>query len=483
MATLSFPRSRRLQSVEVSAVAKAVWAPALVLLTLYGLWLAAVFASGHDVRDFIHMGDRYVFVRHHPPLFRPDPRYLYARTNGGYDGQFAYYIAVDPINARFHVDQVNYRYTRIVYPMLARLLSFGQFGLIPYMLVLINWLALAGGTLALSAWLARKRLSPWLALIYGLSPGLFICLHMDLVEPLAFGLVALGVFLYSGSGNRRFVWSGLAFALAVLTRESTAVFPAVIAIWILYEDRHRWTDVGVLLGLTFLPFALYKVFLLHWLGRGASMVPYALLPEPIPFAGLFSYWPWSSVRVEVVVAVVVPALICSAIGAWTVRARQAGVEVWLLLANVVLFVVTLNHLTYGNVVSTARVTTGVVLAAILCLPAFDRVTSHGRTWLWICAALWFSAFPSVVTFAGRLPTSSDLLIDFSAVLALFALTQGWVVAARPAARRGRSAGRSRRARASRPHSLPRPEPLSHVPAILQGRRRTEQEADGFPQVQ
>jgi hypothetical protein len=459
---------------------RSIWAPPVFILCVYGLWLAAVFASGHDARDFIHMGHRYVFVAHRQPLFRPDPRYPYARTNDGYDGQFAYYIAVDPASARFHVDQVNYRYTRIVYPMLARLLAFGQVDLIPYALILINWLALAGGTMALSLWLRRNGSSPWLSLIYGLSPGLFICLHMDLVEPLAFGMVALAMYFYSGSGRSRFVWCGLAFAVAVLTRESTAVFPVVVGAWMLHEGRRSWPDASILLGLTFIPFALYKGFLLHWLGSGAPMLPGALFPEPVPFSGLLSYWPWNSVRIEVVVAVVVPALICAAVGVWAVRARSAGPEVWLLLSNVVLFVVMLNHLTYGNIVSTARVTTGVLLAAILCVPTFDRVTERSPTWLWTCAALWFVAFPSVVTFSGRLPTSGDLLVDFGAVVLLWTLTQRWMVSGPLIARRGTFADRNRRARAARLYSPPPPETSGRVPVILQGTRRTEREADGYP---
>jgi hypothetical protein len=392
------------------------------------------------------MGHRYVFVAHQAPLFKPDPGYSYAVRSNGYDGQFAYYIALDPIRARFHVDQPNYRYARILYPMLARILSFGYAPFIPYMLIVINWLAISGGTLALCMWLWRRGYSPWLSLVYGLSPGLFICLHMDLVEPLAYGLVALAMYLLSYGGRHRVALAAVAFAFAVLARESTAVFPAVVALWLLANDRGapstvgtmsvsrfarvlgagrglRWANAGLMLGLSFFPFALYREFLGYWLGPASSALPPALYPRLIPFSGLFAYWPWNVLRIEVLVAVVVPSLICALLGIWAVRNRSATPEIWLLLANVVLFVLMLNTLTYGNIVSTARVTTGVLLAAVLCVPAYDRVTEGNRTWLWASTALWFIAFPSVISFAGRVPNARDVILDFGVVVLLWTLSR------------------------------------------------------------
>jgi len=64
----------------------------------------------------------------------------------GYDGQFAYFIAVDPLGAAPLIDVPAYRYQRIVYPLLARLLALGRREWIPWMLPLVNLIALAAGT-------------------------------------------------------------------------------------------------------------------------------------------------------------------------------------------------------------------------------------------------------------------------------------------------------------------------------------------------
>jgi hypothetical protein len=402
------PAARMFRSGFLSAV-RQPWSgrsarmPAALVLLVYSIWLAAMFASGHDVRDFIHMGQRFAFASGSRPLITRDPHYRYAVKTDGYDGQFSYYIALAPIEARLHLDRVNYRYTRILYPMLARTVSIGQAALIPYMLIAINMLALAAGAYVLALWLGRKGLSPLLALVYGLSPGLFICLHRDLEEPLAYALVALALYLYSFERRHRLVWSGLAFALAALTRESTALFPIVLGLCLLFDRsarhlplryRKRWSPPAIFAALALGPFMVYKAFLSFWLGSSALGFPPDLYPQVVPFGGILADWQWNPSILEVVAAVIAPALICAGMGIWTIRKRDAPPEVWLLLANIQLFVVMLNPLTFRTSIASTRVTTGVVLAALLCVPIFDRRTGHNRAWLWISIALWFIPWPT-----------------------------------------------------------------------------------------
>lgn len=406
--------------------------PAALVLVVCAVWLASVFGTGHDVRDFIHMGRRYVSTPLVGPLFKLDPDYPYAVKTNGYDGQFAYYIALAPIDARMHVDRVNYRYTRILYPMTARVLSFGFLDLIPFMLILINWLAIAAGTLIVALWLKRKHVSPWFSLVYGLSPGLFICLHRDLEEPLAYALIALGMYLYSYGGPRRLIWSGIAFALAALTRESTAVFPIVLGLWMFFaggmqrlpfRDPARWRPVALLLGIALGPFVAYKIFLLFWLGTSTPSVPPGLYPQVIPFGGILTYWPWNVRLLEIVASVVVPALLCAGMGIWAVRKRDAPPEVWILLANVLLFVIMLNPLTYLTIIATARVTMGVVLATLLSLPAFDRRTGRNRNWLWISISLWYLPTPTLLPLFERPLYTTDPLLVVASVTLLWMMSQ------------------------------------------------------------
>jgi hypothetical protein len=133
------------------------WTVAAVVLLFYGAWLAVQVPRSHDGRDFILL-ERTVAQRHVAgSVIRVGPPYL---NEFGYDGQFYYYIAFDPVHARFYIDDPSYRYTRILYPIMARLLAFGRPALIPYTLIAVNWLALGFGTQLLAAWLRRRACSP-----------------------------------------------------------------------------------------------------------------------------------------------------------------------------------------------------------------------------------------------------------------------------------------------------------------------------------
>ena len=83
-------------------------------------------------------------------------------------------MAQDPIRAKSYIDDPAYRYGRIVYPLLARALAFGQQGAIPFVLVAINVFAVALGTFALATLLRRHGRSPWYALIFALYPGIYV---------------------------------------------------------------------------------------------------------------------------------------------------------------------------------------------------------------------------------------------------------------------------------------------------------------------
>jgi hypothetical protein len=113
----------------------------------------------------------------------------------GYDGQFAYQIARDPLNGWTKVDVPAYRYQRIVYPMAARVLALGNADLVPWTLIILNVLALAVGVWLMEEILRHFNVSRWYALIYGLSAGTLMSVRLDLTEPLAYALAQAGVLL------------------------------------------------------------------------------------------------------------------------------------------------------------------------------------------------------------------------------------------------------------------------------------------------
>ena len=388
---------------------RAAWLVPVPVLLLYGIWIFASYGPGHDPRDAALIGRHFVTQSQASSVIKLDPRYSYPAGESGYDGEFVYFIALDPVNARYYVDAPSYRYTRIVYPLLARALALGRPSLIPWTLLLINWLAIGGGTLAAALWLRRRGQPPWFAIAYGFYPGLLVALQRDTTEALAYGLVALGMFLWDFGGQRRIVWSALVFALAALTRETTVVFPVLYGLGVfLWNPPPRPSPArgegesgnppprpspargegAVLIAAAVVPLLIYKAFLVVWLGTRGDP---GLLLERVPFLGLIAardstYW------LQELWLILIPALICSVAAILALRRRVRLVEAWVVLANVLLFVVLLSRTSYIDIYSSSRVATGVVLAAVVALPAFSAVIGT-RLWFWVSGAIWVSPLP------------------------------------------------------------------------------------------
>lgn len=368
------------------------WAPAAIVALVYGLWLAIALAR-HDPRDYIQLGRRFVDKSHVSSTITVDPRFRgYVPGGIGYDGEFYYFLAVDPVHARYYMDDPAYRYTRILYPMTARLLALGRADAIPYTLLIVNWCALWLGTLALAAWLARKGVLPWFALVFGFYPGLFLAFRGDLTEPLSYALVAGAMYLSLTAIRHRTLWVGVLFGLAVLARESSAVFPAVLCLALLF--RRRWRDAALLAVIAFLPFAVYKAFLVAWLGAGGT--PAFLYPTRIPFQGIAEQVRHGLNRWEVI-TVVFPGLLSAGAGIWALWRGARRVEIALLLVNVLLFVVLLPAASWATYSAAGRITAGVVLAAILCIPVVDASTRGNRIWFVAAGFLWMLGWHAVPT--------------------------------------------------------------------------------------
>jgi hypothetical protein len=381
-----------------------------VVLAFHLVWVAAFFATGHEIRDLIRIGTDFVTLSDASDRIKFDPQYDYPRNpderfvGQGYDGQFFYYIALDPPKARHYVDDPGYRYSRILYPLTARALAFGEPDGIPYALLLINLVAVAVGSAALAAWLARRGSSEWWALVYGLFPGLLLSVQRDLSEPLAFGLVAVGVYLFD-FGGRRGVWAAaLAFGLAGLARETTLVFPLLFGLSIFggrpnasgvaLAERHRVRATTGFIALALALPAAWAAVRLAWLDSlGHTHARITL----VPLGGLLERsWELSRQPVELLL-VALPALL------WTVaallgRTRDGTLERACLVANVALALVFAGQLVWQTYTGVGRAAAGVVLAALLCLPYVRREDPAIRRSLTLAAALWLVLIPVVFVY-------------------------------------------------------------------------------------
>jgi len=195
------------------------------LLTALGFVLARwqMWAQG-DITRFILVGRHFATLSQLPPGVAVAPTY-------GYDGQFFYRLALNPVNFShiaygIRVDQP-YRYMRIGYPWLTWLLSFGQHVLVPVMLVMINIVAI-GAIGYLGGMFARQGGRHALAgLVLPAYFGLLTSLSRDTAEPLAAACLLGGLLAIRA---RRPVLAGLLLAYGALTRESVMVAVAAVAI-------------------------------------------------------------------------------------------------------------------------------------------------------------------------------------------------------------------------------------------------------------
>lgn len=259
----------------------------LLALVLAVYWLAidaSLQRFGGNWSGFAVVGDRFPA----PGIHAPDTLVL---TNSfGYDGQFFLLAAHDPLvrgRAHQYMDVAAYRYQRIMYPWLARLLAGGDPHAIPRALVLVNLAAVLAGTLFVGLLCIRRGASPLWALFYGGLSGLLIALLRDLAEPVAMAFLAGGFWLYDA---RRPWWCGLFMAAALLAKEITAI--ALLAMALHALSRRHWRDLAALC-LAGVPLALWWGYL--YLRLGALPLQGGESNFGAPFGGLVAYarslWP------------------------------------------------------------------------------------------------------------------------------------------------------------------------------------------------
>lgn len=306
----------------------------------------------------------------------------------GYDGQFAYQIALSPAYAAPFIDVPAYRYQRILYPLLARWLALGNPVLIPWSLIAVNLLAIGAGTWATAQILPALGVSRWFALGYGLYGGQFLVLRTDLNESLAQALVQLAALAWL---KERWGWMTFLFAMAALAKETTLIFAAAFGLYFLWKRDWRAAGTLVLAGV---PFAVWQLLLWRWLGAfgvgsgGEGATPFSL----IPLGG----WLWmanvSLVAFTLVSLVVVPLSIFPALAGLWLSARCLGAKlvhpfVLALLLNsaVILF---LPASTFREPAAMVRLTQGLAASMLLFggLVKSRRVLLYSQLWI-LSAAL------------------------------------------------------------------------------------------------
>ena len=232
------------------------WLPLLVVVVGYvGVAVAALRPYDYNPTGPIRIG----------AVWHGGERFWTASTRVepgvGYDGQWFFYLAHDPLlhtpELTAFFDRPAYRSARVLYPSLAWLLALGQPSALPWSMLAVNLLAVLGGTLACLDILRRLDANRWLVLAFAFSPPFLIGVSAMLSEPTALALIPAGVALALRGRHRS---AGAVLALSVLAREPSMLVP---------------------LGL-----GLYALGRLDW-RRGAAY----LLPLALPIG--WHLWVWS----------------------------------------------------------------------------------------------------------------------------------------------------------------------------------------------
>ena len=359
---------------------RSVATPARVAVTALVVYaaLATVLVASHGVDSLANVGQQ---MAAHSSVSPTINSHLHPGTVTGYDGQFFYAMALDPARAYHYADAPNYRYSHILYPMLARAVAFGQADWVAAALILVNLLAIALGTFCVAALLARRGMPPAFAALYFLFPGLLVSFAFDLSEPLAYGLAALGLLLLSGwLSPRRIGVAAFAFSLAALARESTLLIAAVVAVVYVLgapRDISRFRRAAAFGAIAAGPYLIWRVILNAWLGS-ASSHPGSTVGL-LPFSGLTralaqgptapDAWP--------IIGVAIPATALALHCLLRLRAEWRNETFVALCLSLLLLAFYLPEESYVSYDSAGRLQTGAVLLAVVSLGSLKAKRAFG----------------------------------------------------------------------------------------------------------
>lgn len=264
-------------------------APLLLVAAAAGAFVFGMLrANDFDASWFVTAGDKYCDAARVPPGL------TVRRNSDGFDGQFYYRLALDPVTARptdhgITLDVPALRHQRILYPLLARALSLGSARLLPWAMIAVNFSALCllgwlGGHYARSL----QQHALWGGFL-PLYPGSLLTLTRDLVELSEVTLIVAGLLLLR---RGRHAAATLLLVLAVLAKETALLvavgaalvyaadllrgrgprvrwhcFAAPLAVFVLWQAAlfYNWGEVPVFAGRVNLaaPFKGFAGFLAH----------------------------------------------------------------------------------------------------------------------------------------------------------------------------------------------------------------------------
>jgi hypothetical protein len=370
-----------------------------IVTGLVALLAAAGFAvarwdlwSRGSVSRFILIGQDFA----HPAQL---PAGMPLRAQSGYDGQFYYRLAINPLNLHQTAYGVTidsaYRFMRIGYPVMTWLVSLGQSALVPYMLIAVNVVAIGalgyvGGRFAAQG----GRPAAWGLLLPGYF-GLVTSLCRDTAEPVAAACLVGG--LLAIRARRRGLAAAL-LAVGALTRETVMVLVAAIAIVRVIgflRRRYRPGRDDIVWVVPAAVFAVWELLVLLFTGsipmlsdggRNAGtpfIAPFEALKSNLMHIDVHSYN-----AIDVWLAEVAVLLVFAIAALCSLRASRALAHEKLALVLFLIEICVVTPTTWNSVSADLRSFVEVyLLAVVVLLGRPRRPVRHLGTWLLPALAL------------------------------------------------------------------------------------------------
>ena len=292
-----------LQAARRHATRRLGWRPAFVDTALVALAVSLFCASALSAMLEPYAGNAsglLVIEREKADRFPPlselpgEKQALFLHDNAGYDGQFFYFMAFDPLLRAYaatpdrygaFIDAPPYRYGRIGFSLLTRVFAAGLPRQYPVTMVALVTVATVVGAVCLAGIFAHYGRAPAWALMYMLVPGFIISMQMTLPEPIAAAALLGGYWCWL----RGRLWPTAAlFAFALLVRETSAILLLALIGWEAVRPGRRAAAAVLAAGL--LPLALWRAYVCWalwpvWGWEGLFFDPHNM---GLPFAGLYT---------------------------------------------------------------------------------------------------------------------------------------------------------------------------------------------------
>jgi hypothetical protein len=190
---------------------------AAVIVGIVALFLY-IYTFNGNITGYFRIGS----ILPHSSLLEQEDVLTY--QDAGYDGQMFLSLAMDPFlldsSTISSLDNPRYRYRRIFYPLLGYITGFGNPWMIPYSLVLINYLSIIFTVFLAGIYLKRYGNLGLITLFALCIPGIWISFSLSTPDLLCGLALSAGIYSYY---KDKPILTSLALMFSCLTRETMLI--------------------------------------------------------------------------------------------------------------------------------------------------------------------------------------------------------------------------------------------------------------------